>query len=145
MTLSKWKMFSEQDPSEAQIFSIVNNGADLSLSDNFDLREFACNDGSDKVIVHPSLVALLQAIRNHYGKPVRINSAYRTEEYNASVGGAPNSKHKLGMAADIVVDGVEPEDIAELAEEYFVGGIGMYNTFTHLDVYGSLRRWDYRT
>lgn len=143
--LSTWKMFNDQDPAGAQEFFLSVSGRDLPLSDNFTLGEFACRDGSDRVLVHPALVAVLQCVRDHFGKPVRINSAYRTKAYNASIGGAKSSKHVLGMAADIVVKGVDHEDVAEFLEEYDVGGLGRYNTFTHVDVFGVMRRWDERS
>lgn len=137
-------MFSNQDPREAQVFRLSKHGADLRLSDNFTLGEFACKDGSDIAMVHPALVALLQVVRDHYQKPVRINSAYRTKAYNASIGGAKASKHVLGMAADITVKGVKPDELADFLEEFDPGGLGRYNTFTHVDVFGAMRRWDER-
>ena len=48
------------------------------LSANFTVAEFACKDGSDPVFVDSSLAALLQKIRDHFGRPVVITSGYRT-------------------------------------------------------------------
>ena len=62
------------------------------LSDNFTVREFACSDGSDAVFVSPELVTILQKIRAHFGKPVTINSAYRTAAHNGKVNGSPQGK-----------------------------------------------------
>ena len=137
-------MFCECSLSEVQEFSLSRNGGDLALSGNFILSEFACSDGSDIVLVHPSLVALLQTIRTHFGRPVHILSGYRTAEYNELVGGSKNSTHKKGMAADIVVRGISLKRIAEFAEDLDVGGIGIYeqNKFIHLDVWRSMRRWE---
>ena len=136
-------MFCEASLSEVQEFLLSRHGADLALSDNFVLGEFACNDGSDAILIHPTLVALLQTIRTHFGKPVHILSAYRTAEYNALVGGSKNSTHKKGMAADIVVKGVSLKRIAEFADDLDVGGVGIYpdSGFIHLDVWRSMRRW----
>lgn len=39
------------------------------LSANFTVAEFACKDGSDPVFVDSSLAALLQKIRDHFGRP----------------------------------------------------------------------------
>lgn len=44
---------------------------------------------------------ILDPIRRAYGKPIYINSGYRSPLLNAKVGGAKNSRHKLGLAADI--------------------------------------------
>lgn len=114
------------------------------LSKNFQVSEFACNDGSDIVFVSPELVVILQAIRSHFNKPVTINSGYRTPEYNKKVGGAAQSQHLYGTAADIAVSGVSPKDVAAFAETllYNRGGIGIYAGFTHIDVRETKSRWN---
>ena len=50
------------------------------LSANFTVAEFACKDGSDPVFVDSSLAALLQKIRDHFGRPVVITSGYRSPQ-----------------------------------------------------------------
>lgn len=114
------------------------------LSNNFRVKEFACTDGSDPVFIAPKLVTVLQKIRNHFGKPVTINSGYRTASKNKSVGGATYSQHLYGTAADIVVAGVSPKDVAAYAEKLLpnTGGIGIYGTFTHIDVRATKSRWN---
>ena len=59
----------------------------LKLSANFTVKEFACKDGSDKILVDSELVSVLQKIRDHFGKAITINSAYRNASYNKNVGG----------------------------------------------------------
>ncbi|WP_129600627.1 YcbK family protein, partial [Anaerophilus nitritogenes] len=61
-------------------------------------------------------------------------SAFRTQTYNQSVGGAKKSQHLLGRAADIKVYGVSPEKVAKIAKEIGFRGIGVYKNFTHVDV-----------
>lgn len=114
------------------------------LSENFTVSEFACKDGSDKIIIDTALVELLQKIRNHFKSPVTITSGYRNAAYNKKVGGAPNSQHCLGTAADIVISGVTPLEIAQYAEYLLgtLGGIGLYKSFTHVDVRKNRARWD---
>ena len=46
-------------------------------------------------------VNILQKIRDKYGKPIKINSGYRSPKVNAAVGGAKTSQHLDGAAADI--------------------------------------------
>ena len=80
----------------------------------------------------------LQKIRDHFGKPIIISSGYRCERHNRSVGGATASKHKQGMAADIMIAGVSPSEVAKYAESIGVKGIGLYETakdgyFVHID------------
>lgn len=48
-----------------------------------------------------SLATFLDDIRERYGKPIYVNSAYRTKDVNAVVDGAPRSLHLQGRAADI--------------------------------------------
>ena len=114
------------------------------LSDNFRVNEFACTDGSDAVFVSPELVKVLQKIRVKFGKPVHINSGYRTATKNKAVGGAQYSQHLYGMAADIHIDGVTPKEIAAYAETLLknTGGIGIYDRFVHVDVRNVKSRWN---
>ena len=113
----------------------------LKLTPNFTVAEFACKDGSDTILIDTMLVYYLQKIREHFGKSVRINSAYRTPSYNAQVGGASESQHMLGTAADIVIEGVSPEQVAQFADRHGMGGVGIYKTFTHVDVRAGKSHW----
>jgi len=124
-------------------YSLKNDGG-KNLSANFQVKEFKCNDGSDAVLVAPALVLLLQNIRAHYQKPVIINSAYRTPSYNAKVGGAAQSQHCYGTAADITIKGVTPKALAAYVETLMpnTGGIGIYSAFTHVDVREVKARWN---
>jgi len=54
----------------------------------------------------------LQVIRDEIGKPIKINSGYRSPEHNKSVGGVKNSMHVKGKAADITIQGLTPNQIA---------------------------------
>lgn len=115
---------------------------------NFRLREFACNDGSDEIIVSVELIRLLQQLRDIVGQPVIINSGYRTETYNKKVGGAAKSQHLLGKAADIVVgqghnNAANSLKVAILASQLGFRGIGTYKTFTHVDVRDQKSYFDY--
>lgn len=116
--------------------------ANEQLSANFNSREFNCKCGKCKTtLIDTQLVGYLQLIRNHFGKPVTINSAYRCAEHNKAVGGASKSKHTLGQAADIVVKGVEPKEVAKYAESIGVKGIGLYDSFTHVDTRAAKSFW----
>ena len=113
------------------------------LSANFVVSEFKCNDGSDKILIDTELVDILQKIRTHFGQPVTINSAYRSSAYNKKIGGASNSQHTKGTAADIVVKNTKPELVAQYVEFLMSkkGGIGLYSTFVHVDVRSNKARW----
>lgn len=114
------------------------------VSSNFKVREFACSDGSDAVFISPELIKVLQSIRNHFGKSVTIMSAYRTPTKNKACGGTTYSQHLYGKAADIKVKDVAPITVAAYAEKLLPkkGGIGIYKTFTHIDVRAKKSRWN---
>lgn len=113
------------------------------LTRNFRVKEFACSDGSDPIFIDSELVAVLQKIRDHFGKSVNITSAYRTPTKNKACGGAMYSQHLYGRAADISISGVSPKKVAAYAETLLKnkGGIGTYATFTHVDVRAAKARW----
>lgn len=123
-------------------YSLKNDGS-KALSKNFKVCEFKCKDGNSKVLIDSDLVNVLQKIREHFGNPVTINSAYRTPTYNVKVGGVSNSQHVKGTAADIVVNGISPKEVAQYAEYLMPnnGGIGLYSSFVHIDVRKNRSRW----
>lgn len=115
-------------------------GSNASLSKNFKVSEFACKGGGccSKVLIDDKLVEYLQKIRDHFKKSITITSGYRCPTHNSRVGGASGSRHTKGHAADIVVDGVKPSEVAKYAESIGVLGIGLYETpkdgyFVHID------------
>jgi hypothetical protein len=121
-------------------YSLKKDGKN-PLTVNFKVKEFAQKDGKeDTILIDDRLVRVLQVIRDSLNKPIRINSGYRTAEYNRQIGGATNSQHIKGTAADIAITGVTPFNVACAAEKAFaqigvkVGGIGQYANFTHIDV-----------
>ena len=126
-----------------KVYSKAKEG-NVKLSKNFTVKEFACSDGTDTVFISLALVNLLQKIRDHFGKAVIINSAYRTEAHNKSIGGATYSQHKYGLAADIHINGVTPKEIAAYVETLMPssGGIGIYKSFVHVDVRLVKSRWN---
>lgn len=119
----------------------LNTEKNYKLDKNFKVGEFACKDGNFTCLIDDKLVAFLQFIRDYYGKPVKINSGYRTASYNKKVGGAGKSKHLIGQAADISIKGVTPKDIARLAEDMGILGIGLYDNFVHIDTRDSKSFW----
>lgn len=129
----------------------------MKLTNNFSKSEFECNSGCEMpkdVLDNVKLLAIqLQAIRDYVGKPIRINSAYRCKEHNSSVGGSKRSQHLLGKAADITIDTFTPDEVFDIIENmltnetlgsFYVGGIGCYNTFTHLDIRDYRARWNFK-
>lgn len=112
------------------------------LSENFKSSEFNCKCGNCETKVSLDLITALQDIRDHFGVPVYVTSGYRCEYWNSKVGGARYSQHKLGKAADIIVEGISPLEVAQYAQGVqFVNGIGLYDNFVHIDVRLSKAYW----
>lgn len=121
-----------------------------AVATNFKVKEFACNDGSDPIFIHNLLPKALQFIRNEFKKPLIINSAFRTANYNKQCGGASKSYHLYGMAADIHIQGVDQRELALCCERALSyvgvqGGVGLYKSFVHIDVRPVKYRWDNRS
>ena len=133
-------------------YSLAKDG-EKKLSANFKVREFACGDGSDAVLIDQELVIVLQCIREHFGKPLHITSGYRTASHNAAVGGSKSSQHLLGRAADFWVEGVDVATVAAYAEALLPthGGVGRYpkdakhpnrkTGWVHVDTRANKSRW----
>lgn len=127
----------------------------MKLTKNFIAEEFACKDGSQVPAAYlPNVQKLadnLQVLRDHLGKPILINSGYRSAKYNKSVGGATASQHLTASAGDIRITGMTPKEvhttILKLINEGKMhnGGLGLYNSFVHYDVRKTVSRWDLRT
>lgn len=114
------------------------------VAENFTVGEFASPD-SDQVILDDRLPQLLQVVRNHFGKPINITSGFRTTKHNREVGGASNSQHLYGKAADFWIQGVTPMEIVQYLEKIGAHGVGLYGNFVHVDVRDNKSYWDQRS
>lgn len=113
----------------------MNENDEESLSNHFNAKEFQCKDGSKDFLISQELLEVLEDIRKHFKMPVYINSGYRTPKWNEKVGGAENSYHCKGMAADIWVKNHSSLEVARYADSIMKkGGIIRYTNFTHIDV-----------
>lgn len=113
-----------------------------------------------KVNIFPTL-AVLNKVRTDLGLPIKIDSVYRDEKYNESVGGKSNSLHLVANAIDFKVKDFDYNLYANLfiklrTGKYNIGvvlpdgeqvlvteamlGVGLYDTFIHLDTRGFLGR-----
>jgi len=99
----------------------------------------------------PSFLTRLQALRDHMGRPLRVNSGRRCRLHNARVGGAPLSQHKLSIGVDISVAGWTRGERKKLLLAVIAlgfGGVGYASSFLHLDARpmrpsGIPAQWDY--
>jgi zinc D-Ala-D-Ala carboxypeptidase len=97
----------------------------MNLSPNFTLEELTYSetaqrkglDNTPTQEIKANLVRLarfLEEVRRVLGRPIMINSAYRSVKVNEAVGSKATSQHCSGCAADIRVPGLTPDDIVKL-------------------------------
>jgi uncharacterized protein YcbK (DUF882 family) len=89
------------------------------LSEHFSLEEFTKSQSASRLRIDNTApedviknltnlcIHVLEKIRLNYGKPVIINSGYRSPALNKVIGGAKNSQHMSGQAADIEIPGID--------------------------------------
>ncbi len=102
----------------------------------FEYEEFDSPDiqGSGQMM-NKGLLSKLDMIREEFGKPMRINSGYRTEAHNKKVGGTSKSSHIKGLAVDIsCTNSVDRFKLIDLFIKYEVTRIGIADTFIHIDI-----------
>ena len=99
--------------------------ADMQLSEHFNLKEFTKSETAIRKridntpnSVHASNLQkvcekILEPVRNHFQKPVRINSGYRGPALNSAVGGSSKSQHCNGEAVDFEIDGLANPELAK--------------------------------
>ena len=117
-----------------EVYSMIEfpKGSTAKIAPNFQYKEFDCQGKGccSTTIIDEKLVAYVQQIRDHFGKPVTITSPYRCEVHNTKVGGAT----------------VSSREVAKYAESIGILGIGLYETsadgyFTHIDTRTSKAFW----
>ena len=102
----------------------------MKLSENFSLQELlksqtALRKGIDNKPADPSIITnlqvlcekVLQPVRDHYARPVVINSGYRCPKLNKAIGSSSKSQHTKGEAADIEIPGLSNKELAEYIED----------------------------
>ena len=101
----------------------------MKLSDNFSLMEFTKSQTAERKgiennpnEIHTIAMAelclnVLERVRSAFGKPVMINSGYRSPALCEAIGSKPTSQHCDGEAADIEIYGVSNYDLAKYIEK----------------------------
>ena len=125
-------------------YSLKKDGSKF-LSKHFQVREFACKDGSDKILINTDLIDVLEKLFAYLGcKAINITSGYRTPSHSVKVGGYRTDQHTKGNAADITCkkqDGSlfsSNEICCALEDINHMGGVGRINKThsVHVDVRG---------
>ena len=109
---------------------------------NFTPAEMASR-GDGKLAVDWDAMDKLQALRTKLGKPLFINSAYRSPEHNERVGGAPKSMHLKAKAFDVQMDNQDPVLFEAAAREVGFTSFGYYqkSRFMHIDTRDKPTTW----
>jgi len=104
---------------------VAKVSSDMQLSEHFKLNEFTKSETAIRKRIDNTPNAahannlkmvcekILEPVRNHFGKPVRINSGYRGPALNAAVGGSSKSQHCNGEAVDFEIDGLPNPELAK--------------------------------
>lgn len=120
-----------------------DRGSPRAVTADFSSKEFDCKGSTCRCSVtrvDSRLGRRLQMLRRLAGRAIIITSGNRCAEHNRRVGGASSSNHlnTKGRAADIVIPGLSPAQVAKLAQQAGFGGIGRYDgtagRFVHVDV-----------
>ena len=81
------------------------------------------------------LISMLDIARKKFGKPLKINSGYRSVPHNKNVGGKPESSHLKGLAVDIACsNSTDRFKLEGILREVRFKRIGMGSTFIHVDI-----------
>ena len=122
----------------------------MKLTTNFNLSEFNKHNFTITDTIFQNIFELaknLQVLRDEVKKPIKITSGYRNAEFNKKIGGASQSRHITGEAADLKIEGYTPKQVAAIIEKLIAagkmkqGGLGIYSTWIHYDVRGTAARW----
>lgn len=122
----------------------------------FNINEFKCKCGTCEMPANmppQSLIDILESIREHFNKPLIINSGHRCATHNKKIGGATKSRHIIGDAVDFIIKDVPTKQVMKYVIEKYdsepygiavmINANNEYKGFVHLDVRGYRARWAY--
>lgn len=102
--------------------------------DHFSPKEFAC-PCCGACEMKEDFVKWLDQVRSDLGSPIVIDSGFRCARHNKEVGGAPNSAHLRGIAADIRAYGSEYRyRLLRVLLKWGAIRIGVSKNFIHVDM-----------
>ena len=101
-------------------------------------RQFDNTPNADEIANLTRLALFLELVKTKLGgKPIMVNSAFRSKQVNDAVGSKDTSQHRLGCAADIRIPGMTPNEVVEA-----IRGFGLYydqiirefDSWTHVSI-----------
>ena len=123
----------------------------LSKNINDNEKNIACNCGCGFKKLTPTLIEMIQDVRDYFEKPVSFNSTCRCKKHNKNVGGSKASFHlpdiyykEMSRASDIRVKDTNPLEVYNYLDKKYPNsiGLGLYNGRVHLDDRVKKARWD---
>lgn len=109
----------------------------------FSARELRCKCGCESHGVTQELVDKLDQLRELWGKPLVLTSAYRCSKHPEEARKAKPGRHNQGIAADVAVSGYDQIRLIVLAHQLGFKGFGIANSFVHLDLRPTGAKWGY--
>ena len=118
----------------------------MNLTEHFSLeeltvtshREFDNTPNDNEIANLTRLAEFLEQVKTVLGgKPVMINSAFRSKQVNDSVGSKDTSQHRLGCAADIRVPGMTPNQVIQTimqSDIQYDQIIREFDSWTHISI-----------
>ena len=101
-------------------------------------RQFDNTPNADEIANLTRLALFLELVKAKLGgKPIMVNSAFRSKQVNDAVGSKDTSQHRLGCAADIRVPGMTPNEVVEAImsfELYYDQIIREFDSWTHVSI-----------
>jgi hypothetical protein len=103
-----------------------------------DHREFSNEPNESEIENIKRLAGFLEQVKTALGgKPVMVNSAFRSKEVNDAVGSKDSSQHRVGCAADIRVPGMTPDEVVKTimaSDLQYDQIIREFDRWTHISV-----------
>ena len=115
----------------------------MKLSANFHREEFSCKCGCGQDTVDAALIRILEIVRAHFDSPITITSGNRCVLHNKAIGGASDSSHLIGKAADFKVKNVSSIEVYNFINLHAPNdyGLGQYSSWVHVDSRDVMARW----
>ena len=121
----------------------------MQLSEHFSLEELTHTDHrefdntpNDAELENLKRMAeFLEEVRSLLGKPLLINSCFRSELVNNSVGSKSSSQHRVGCATDFRVNGMTPDEVVKAiiaSDLNFDQIIREFDRWTHISIPNSI-------
>jgi len=103
-----------------------------------DHRQFDNTPNADEIVNLTRLALFLELVKTKLGgKPIMVNSAFRSKKVNDAVGSKDTSQHRLGCAADIRVPGMSPDEVVRAIMSfglYYDQIIREFDSWTHISI-----------